>query len=178
MHFGATLVYVSPQRYFPSSLSQWVTAYMAPQFHQTWSLFAPDPPTVEKSIEFRVFAQGEWRGWSDPGAELLEAHDAFRLSQASILFRINQNVAWRLWNDHQRWEDLSKNRTEHKRTSFFERSRAYQGAIHYAGARFREGAEEVLPDSIEVRIRLIPVPPPGGAEASPEFLRFPVYAAR
>ncbi len=151
---------------------------MAPQFHQTWSLFAPDPPTVEKFIEFRVAVKGSWSDWKDPGAELLEKHDAFRLSHATILYRINQNVAWRLWNDYQRWEGLGKNRTEHERTSFFERSRAYQGANHYAWARYREGEHVVPADSIEVRIKLVSVPPPGGAESSPEFLRFPVNEAR
>lgn len=160
LHFLFTLIHVIPDSYFPDTINRVVKNYMMPVFHQGWNLFAPDPPLKEKSMVFRVKTDQGWSEWLNPGAELLQQHDQCRLSNANIAFRLHQNAAYRLWEEHYRTEELSV-----FRSGFFDpeqhllESRGYRSAKYYVSRYFSRQWKAQKVDTIQLRL-LIDSPPP------------------
>ncbi|MBK6540731.1 MAG: hypothetical protein IPG10_05555 [Flavobacteriales bacterium] len=52
MHIAMLAAYTAPEEWVPARVRLWSQAYVRPVFHQTWGLFAPDPPLC--SCELRV----------------------------------------------------------------------------------------------------------------------------
>lgn len=165
-----TLVYVSPKKFTPhfiDQLSQW---YIAPVFDQSWALFAPDPPLREKTLWYRTQSESGWSEWQNPGEELLRKHDAFRLSNASILYRINQNTAWHLWQSHYQ---LSENTAAND--SLMMVSFGFQVAAKYCIEKEQENSTAKI-NALEMKLEIDSPPPPGSDNQwQHETLQFPVY---
>lgn len=155
-HFTMTLVYISPRNFFYPVVNTMSDAYMLPFFHQSWSLFAPDPPRYEKSLQYKVKENDEWKDWVDPGSALLIKHNAWRLSPDNILFRVNQNTAWRLWHDAEVVMPAALKRFPDT-LSYLQQSRAFNTAVYYAKASYRKSKPEALADSLMIRL-LITIP--------------------
>jgi len=168
-----TLIYISPKKFTPNFLDQLSQWYIAPVFDQSWALFAPDPPLREKNLWFRTQTDSLWSEWQNPGAELLEKHDAFRLSTASILYRINQNTAWHLWQSHYQNSE-KKTSTDSLMTVSF----GFQVAANYCIEKARENATSNF-RALEMKLEIGSPPPPGSnAQWQYETLQFPVYVVK
>ena len=133
---------------------------MSPVFHQAWHLFAPDPPLKSKTMQFRVFKNGQWHNWVDSESQLLEAHDRWRLGNANIRYRIHQNTAHRLWEENTRAETVReyKNDADFSRREYLVGSGGYRTATFFCrqlAAGFQEFTD---PDSLEVRL-IVGTPP-------------------
>lgn len=65
-HLGATLLYVARPVPLPSSLRSALTGYMEPVFKQTWSVFAPDPVSLNTRLQVRARTNtGQTTPWFD-----------------------------------------------------------------------------------------------------------------
>lgn len=159
LHFVFTVIYVTPNHYFPKAVNEIISAYMLPVFHQGWNLFAPDPPVQEKSMLFRFKSEGKWTKWLDPGKELLEQHDRWRLSNANIEFRLHQNAAYRVWEEHYRAEELVAERglMSHPEEMVLS-SRGYRTARYYAFRFFEQTNDGSSADSVQLKL-IIATPP-------------------
>lgn len=179
-HFAMTLVYISPRNFFNPFINTVSDAYMLPFFHQSWSLFAPDPPRYEKSLQYKVKVNDVWKEWIDPGSELLQKHDACRLSPDNILFRVNQNTAWRLWHDVEEVMPAVLKRFPDT-LSYLKQSRAFHTAVYYANASYRKSGPEAVADSLKIRL-LITIPPTvhgetGDTKPAHYYINFPTVEA-
>jgi hypothetical protein len=176
IHFGFTIVYVTPEGYFPHKLKQAARWYMAPAFDQAWDLFAPNPPVKEKTLLYRYSSQGEWSAWINPGAELLQKHDAFRFSNASILYRMNQNAGFHLWQAHFNTSSRQQlGKPNFKPDAFTRNSFGFKVAGHYCLQHALNHAPKHI-DSVELMLVIDAPPPPGTAQSwKSDTLFFPVY---
>jgi hypothetical protein len=169
-HFGMTLIYISPKKFTPDFLDQLSQWYIAPVFDQSWALFAPDPPLREKELWYRILSESGWSDWQNPGAALLEKHDAFRLSNASILYRINQNTAWHLWQSHYQ---LSENTAA--TDSLMLSSFGYQVAAKYCFQKAKQNSTSNF-QALEMKLEIGTPPPPASSEEWQfETIEFPIY---
>lgn len=60
VHFGATVVYTVDDLPIDPRIQHRAAMYMKPLFHQGWKLFAPDVPTCNPVMHFRVYEDGGW----------------------------------------------------------------------------------------------------------------------
>ena len=99
IHVACTALYLLPHnpmtRYFLGP----VNAYMEPLFAQRWLLFAPEPATSSVKLWSRYQCGGNWTGWRDPAAPLMERHQHNRLSSAGKLLYIPTNLGRELSRD-------------------------------------------------------------------------------
>jgi hypothetical protein len=169
-HFGLTLIYISPKKCTPIFLEQLSQWYIAPIFDQSWALFAPDPPLREKDLWYRTQSDSVWSQWHNPGTVLLEKHDAFRLSNASILYRINQNTAWHLWQSHYQLSESKVSGDSLMLNTF-----GYQVAAKYCIQKAHKNADLDF-QALEMKLE-IGTPPPSGSSENWQYetLNFPVY---
>lgn len=63
VHFTATLVYTVPDVPIDPRIQHRAAMYMKPMFHQGWKLFAPDVPTCNPVLQFRLSRRGEWTSY-------------------------------------------------------------------------------------------------------------------
>jgi len=54
IHFTATFFYVAPPSWTGERFKNYSNYYMLPLFHQSWSLFAPSPPMVNKKVNLKI----------------------------------------------------------------------------------------------------------------------------
>jgi len=54
LHFTATFFYVAPPSWTGERFKIYSNYYMLPLFHQSWSLFAPSPPMVNKKVNLKI----------------------------------------------------------------------------------------------------------------------------
>lgn len=181
LHFLMTVIYVSPKHNFPGWANQVSQAYMAPVFHQAWELFAPNPPLQEKAMQFRIYSDGEWTDWMDPGVELLRQHDSWRLSNANIAYRMHQNAAYRLWRELYRLDIQHKPSVlgEIELKTLFS-AHGYQVAKFYVLRQYEKLHPKVRPDSLRLRlvIHTPPIYPGRDGEWKSEMINLPADAAR
>lgn len=159
-HFLVTLIYVTPNHYFPSWVNNVAHSYMSPVFHQAWDLFAPDPPLKEKSLKFRLKSEGYWTDWIEPEKKLLQDHNQWRLSTANISYRLHQNAAFRVWEEAYRADQVAGRKgDDFNREEYLLKSRGYRTAKYYAAQYFKKSHRSVRADSIQLKL-VIRTPPP------------------
>ncbi len=88
IHVACTALYLLPQNPMTRSYIGVVNRYMEPFFAQRWLLFAPEPATSSVKLWSRYQCGGNWTGWRDPAAPLMERHQHNRLSSAGKLLYI------------------------------------------------------------------------------------------
>lgn len=153
---------------------------MTPVFHQGWNLFAPDPPLKEKTLTYRVKTAEGWSDWLNPGKELLAQHDQWRLSNANIAFRLHQNAAFRVWEEHFRaQENMASRGKDFDYREYVFNSRGYRTAKFYALGQFGRSHSGVEVDSLQLRLLIDSPPPFPGAQGEwkMQYIKFPADEA-
>lgn len=99
VHFGVTLLYLTPLNALKAKWLDQVAWYMNPYFSQTWELFGPNPTgrskTILVSCQLSRGAQSEPE-WFDITTPLMRLHHADRLSSAQRLLRA-ENPSYQLF---------------------------------------------------------------------------------
>jgi len=99
IHVACTALYLLPQNPMTRSYIGAVNRYMEPFFAQRWLLFAPEPATSSVKLWSRYQCGGNWTGWRDPAAPLMERHQHNRLSSAGKLLYIPTSLGRELSRD-------------------------------------------------------------------------------
>ena len=90
LHFGLLLLGLIPLSGIPPGLRSVASGYATPIFVQTWWLFAPDPPAIERAVEVRGFYLSRGDSQETPWLSLTEP--VIRAVQQNRLS--SQNAAW------------------------------------------------------------------------------------
>lgn len=178
-HFLMTAIYVTPRKYFPKWVNNLSIGYMWPAFHQGWSLFAPEPPVQEKMLEFRIKTNGEWQPWISPGMKNLGDHEKMRPSRANISFRIEQNIAYWIWNE----KEIAQGVKDHKGGDFdvekyLRPTRSYRAAVHYTTQWLKTNYPDQTADSLDLRVKVGTPPafPNYKGQWTEDYLNLPRHA--
>ncbi|PCJ84828.1 MAG: hypothetical protein COA57_08510 [Flavobacteriales bacterium] len=93
-HFSATLIYLSDGKFTPYRVNFWVGQYMLPLFHQSWKMFAPEPPTGSIRFYYRCkLKDAGWVKWKDANFELVYKHQSNRFSHYGKKFAMLQQIS-------------------------------------------------------------------------------------
>lgn len=152
---------------------------MWPVFHQGWSLFAPEPPVREKSLQIRVKDKGQWQPWISPGTKNLQAHEGYRPSRANVLFRIEQNIAYWVWKEAETARGIYEAKGgEFDRDKYLQHTRGYRAAVHYAGQWLETNYAALSADSLDLRVfvRTPPAFPDYEGQWNEEYINLPRHA--
>lgn len=84
VHFMLTAVYLNPVSVIGLAWQRPSAAYLEPLLRQRWALFAPDPPLVDRRLDYQC-ERGPWHSRSDV---LLETHARRRFGPAGRLRRL------------------------------------------------------------------------------------------
>lgn len=87
-HFSFTLLYLNPISVVGLAWRKPVVGYLEPLFRQRWSLFAPDPPLLDRRIDYQCDVGGEIGEWVSRSEDLLHTHARTRLGPAGPLRRL------------------------------------------------------------------------------------------
>ncbi len=87
-HFLCTAVYLNPVSVVGLAWAGPVSAYLEPLFRQRWSLFAPDPPLVDRRLDYQCERDGERGPWRSRSDALLASHARTRIGPAGRLRRL------------------------------------------------------------------------------------------
>ncbi|MFV8756546.1 DUF5819 family protein [Nannocystaceae bacterium ST9] len=68
----------------------WVVRYMEPYFMQKWTLFAPDPPLMNRRIDYQCELAGEAGPWKSRTNAMLETHARSRFGPVGRFRRHEQ----------------------------------------------------------------------------------------
>ena len=178
LHFVVVVLYVLPHSWFPEPVNTATYHYMVPMFHQNWSIFAPEPPLTNDRLYYRVQDEsGTWSAWIDPGAELREKHETYRLTYHWKLYNIyetlgrNLHTTW--WRKYQQIDEQYKRSEERATQEALEASRdtrSHQLAVDYALAH---AASDAI-TAVQLKYERTFVPAPDAADpAKVETLLFP-----
>jgi len=104
IHFGCTLLYLTPLNPLKMRLTSKLNAYMEPLFAQKWELFAPDPQPETRIflVACRIPAgDGTVRQtqWIDVTTPLRQRKYAYRLSPADRIDRIQQSAIYNVFGE-------------------------------------------------------------------------------
>lgn len=84
-HFVATAVYINPIAVVGLAWHAPIAEYLEPLFRQRWSLFAPDPPMLDRRLDYQCEIDGTWLSRSE---QLMATHARWRLGPAASLHRL------------------------------------------------------------------------------------------
>ncbi|MCA9682280.1 MAG: hypothetical protein KC457_08800 [Myxococcales bacterium] len=87
-HFTLTAVYINPVSVIGLRWRVTVTDYLEPLFRQRWSLFAPNPPMLDRRLDYQCEVDGDEGLWLSRSDDLLETHARWRFSPAARLRRL------------------------------------------------------------------------------------------
>jgi hypothetical protein len=87
-HFSFTLLYLNPISVVGLAWRKPVIGYLEPLFRQRWSLFAPDPPLLDRRIDYQCDVGGKVGEWVSRSEDLLHTHARTRLGPAGPLRRL------------------------------------------------------------------------------------------
>ncbi|MFV8750026.1 DUF5819 family protein [Nannocystaceae bacterium ST9] len=90
VHFTITAVYLNSVSVVGLHWRNEALAYLEPLFRQRWTLFAPDPPLLDRRLDYQCDRDGVETEWLSRGDELLESHAGRRFGPAGRLRRIEQ----------------------------------------------------------------------------------------
>lgn len=88
VHFVFTAIYINPISVIGLAWRVPITAYLEPLFRQRWSLFAPDPPMLDRRLDYQCEVDGQSSEWVSRSEDLLETHARWRFSPAARLRRL------------------------------------------------------------------------------------------
>ncbi len=88
-----------PDRYFPEVVNVWTRYYINPAFNQGWTMFAPNPPTKEKWMEYRWASDGKWNEWHRADTLYERPYHLYRVTHHVKMHHIIQNSAAHLWGE-------------------------------------------------------------------------------
>lgn len=88
IHFTATLIYLNPVSIVGLVWRQPVVSYLEPLFRQRWSLFAPEPPLLDRRLDYQCDVDGEISEWVSRSDDLLDTHARTRFGPAGPLRRL------------------------------------------------------------------------------------------
>lgn len=159
VHFFFTLVYSIAEAPVGMTIRAAARTYTHPVFHQGWKLFAPDVPTCDVQLGYRIFEKGRWSDEIDP-LELggVPNHHKIEFSHHKLTVFLADAIGLECDAD--------------------EPSDAYRNRIHLSGAYYRcyyylrrrhEIAHGTLPDSLQMVMRRLSVPHFGGGEVKGGF---------
>nr|WP_255216322.1 DUF5819 family protein [Pseudenhygromyxa sp. WMMC2535] len=87
-HFTVTAIYINPISVIGLAWSTEINAYLEPLFRQRWSLFAPNPPMLDRRLDYQCEVDGRPGEWLSRSEGLLETHARRRFSPAARLRRL------------------------------------------------------------------------------------------
>jgi hypothetical protein len=92
VHFGMTLLYLTPVNPIKMAVDRQVSSYMLPWFEQRWELFAPEPANMSRYllISCRTDDGDADPPWHDVTSPLLDAKYSYRVTPADRLHRAVQ----------------------------------------------------------------------------------------
>ena len=100
VHFGMTLLYLTPATPLKQALGGLPDRYMSPYFEQRWELFAPQPVKNSRYLLVACRAVDEppvgEPVWHDLTRPLLDSKYALRITPAD---RLHRAVQWLCWSD-------------------------------------------------------------------------------
>jgi hypothetical protein len=170
VHFVATALYINPVSVVGLAWHTPIAAYLEPLFRQRWSLFAPDPPLLDRRLDYQCEVAGEPGEWLSRSDSLLQTHARRRFGPAASLRRLETAAVVATVGSHdeilvellasqahasdeqrERVEDLLAQRTA---ASIVSSEAAYRLVLAYCSEDL--GAE---PDRLRYRIVSIPITP-------------------
>jgi hypothetical protein len=87
-HFMATAIYLNPVSVIGLAWHEPIRAYLEPLFRQRWSLFAPDPPLIDRRLDYQCEVDGHAGAWLSRSDALLGSHARWRVGPAASLRRL------------------------------------------------------------------------------------------
>lgn len=103
LHFFLISVYLTDGKFTPEKINSATNWYIRPLFHQSWKIFAPEPPLWNVSLVYRYqFNEGEWSRWKNPAYHWLIKHYSNRFSFYGKKFLIPVRIARGLFDSVQR----------------------------------------------------------------------------
>ena len=87
-HFLATAIYLNPVSVVGLAWHEPMRAYLEPLFRQRWSLFAPDPPLIDRRLDYQCEVDGQPGAWLSRSDALLGSHARWRVGPAASLRRL------------------------------------------------------------------------------------------
>lgn len=87
-HFVMTALYINPVSVAALQYQYEISSYMEPLFRQRWSLFAPNPPLLNRRLDYQCQTDGQEGEWISRSEELIKTHARRRFSPASRMRRV------------------------------------------------------------------------------------------
>ena len=152
----------------PVSMALKVDRYCVPMFYQNWKLFAPDVPTYDTQLEFRVAHEEEWSMWGDASGQYgYGTHDPIETVEqgfaAELLWQAKNNLYRR--NDSLQWDAVTA-------------SQAYVASIYYV-YKMEEYNRRPKPARAQLRIVYTQTPVLGVSieQTKRDTMEFPIYTS-
>ncbi|MDG4863657.1 DUF5819 family protein, partial [Streptomyces sp. T-3] len=146
-HMGLLVLYLSPDLPQAKARSAQVDAWLRPLFPQDWNIFAPDPPRTNTHLEVRSWRGGRPGPWID-----LTAHDIADHRGNPLPSREDQTVLRKAVSAHLTGSPHTQLRAPLTRAAQYLRN---------AVVVRLEDLGEPCPDAVELRLRTVPIAPPG-----------------
>ncbi len=106
IHFTCTFIYVAPWSWTGERLKIYSGYYMLPLFHQSWSLFAPSPPMINKKVVVKIIDENGNEREEIFMNDFKESHNSVRIGASSRFVMLGGNT---LHSVYATWEYLEKN---------------------------------------------------------------------
>lgn len=141
--------------------------YSIPFFHQNWKLFAPDLARYNVELEYRYpQSPTEWSQWGDASATF--GYD-LKSRIETVEQGFNHLLGWQIINNFY-------SRDGRKQFDRIVQSREYANALFFVMKMHQVHKDEILPDSLQLRLNFRFTPPPDQAYTfQTSYLEFPVY---
>lgn len=98
-HFLFVIVYLTDGKHTPEFFNRVSERYVRPLFHQSWKIFAPEPPLWNVLLVYRCqFTDSTWSKWKDPGHHWLLKHYSNRFTWYGKAYLIHTRIARELYN--------------------------------------------------------------------------------
>ena len=153
----------------PARVALYADRYCVPLFYQNWKLFAPDVPTYDAQLEFRLCRGDDWGAWGDASGRYgYGAHHPVETAEqgfaAELFWQVKNNLYRR--NDSLQWDAVL-------------RSQAYVGSIYYV-YKMEEYHHNSEPTKAQLRIiqRRTPMLGITGGHAQSDTTEFPIYTSQ
>jgi hypothetical protein len=159
LHFTLTGIYALPEAPVPETIRVVARKYSYPVFHQGWKLFAPDVPSCDFELAYKVYADGEWSGeLSIDNLGGVPNHHKVEFSRHKISTLLAHGLGMEC-------DDRASEATYRNRIYM---TGAYYRAYYYVRRRIQL-AQGGLPDSVALVLRRHSLPPFGGGTPEPPF---------
>ncbi|MFI8875672.1 DUF5819 family protein [Streptomyces sp. NPDC055243] len=147
-HMAFLVLHLSSALSSDSTRSAQADAWLRPLFPQDWDIFAPDPPRANTHLEARSWRADRPGRWID-----LTAHDIAAHRDNPLPSREDQTVLRKAVGAH-----LAASPHTQLRAPLTPAARYLRNAVVVR----LEDLGEPRPDAVELRLRTVPIPPPGG----------------